>query len=65
MEREGVPDGRDVATTADLWPLVYAVPTEDLQSRARDALRELLEMVTSENADRVAARLYNAAPGGM
>jgi len=35
-------DGRMTATTADLWPIVYAVPTAEAQSAARDALRPLL-----------------------
>ncbi len=35
-------DGRSVATRADLWPLLYAVPTAEAQAVARDSLRELL-----------------------
>jgi MoxR-like ATPase len=34
--------GRDAATEADLWPLVYAVPTPDAQRTAREVLRDLL-----------------------
>jgi MoxR-like ATPase len=34
--------GRSAATDADLWPVVYAVPTPDAQRTARDALRDLL-----------------------
>jgi MoxR-like ATPase len=34
--------GRSVATRADLWPIVYAVPTLDAQAAARTALRDLL-----------------------
>ena len=34
--------GRSTPTTADLWPLVYVVPTEDGQRLARDVLRDLL-----------------------
>ena len=34
--------GRAVATRADLWPLVYAIPTSAGQQSAREALRELL-----------------------
>jgi MoxR-like ATPase len=34
--------GRQVATAADLWPLVLAVPSAEAQSAARDVLRELL-----------------------
>ena len=40
--------GRTEATPADLWPLVYAVPTRDEQSLAREALRPLL--ASAENA---------------
>jgi MoxR-like ATPase len=34
--------GRSIASDADLWPIVYAVPTSDAQRIARDGLRELL-----------------------
>jgi MoxR-like ATPase len=34
--------GRSQATRADLWPLVFAVPTMDAQAAARTALRDLL-----------------------
>lgn len=34
--------GRATPTAADLWPIVYAVPTEAGQRTAREALRELL-----------------------
>jgi MoxR-like ATPase len=34
--------GRSLATDADLWPIVYAVPTPDAQRTARDSLRDLL-----------------------
>ena len=34
--------GREAPTAADLWPLVYAVPTEAGQQVARDQLRDLL-----------------------
>ena len=33
--------GRPEATRADLWPLLYALPTPASQQQARDALREL------------------------
>ncbi len=39
--------GRSEASEADLWPIVYAVPTDEEQLLARDALRELLDR--SEN----------------
>jgi MoxR-like ATPase len=35
-------DGRSAATAADLWPLVYVVPTAAEQEAARDALRDVL-----------------------
>lgn len=35
--------GRSQATQADLWPLIYAVPDEEGQRRAREVLRELLD----------------------
>lgn len=35
-------DGRTVATTADLWPLVYALPTEESQELARGVLADVL-----------------------
>jgi MoxR-like ATPase len=34
--------GRNVASRADLWPLVYAIPTSTGQQNGREALRELL-----------------------
>lgn len=34
--------GRQVATRADLWPLLYAIPTASGQQGAREALRDLL-----------------------
>lgn len=40
--------GREAPAEADLWPIVYAVPTEAEQRVARDNLRDLLER--SENA---------------
>lgn len=33
--------GRTAASGADLWPLLYALPTQASQQQARDALREL------------------------
>ncbi len=35
-------DGRTVATGADLWPIIYAVPTAEGQGVAREALAGLL-----------------------
>lgn len=40
--------GRTAPTEADLWPIVYAVPTAAGQRTARDVLRDLLS--ASENA---------------
>lgn len=40
--------GRTRATRADLWPLVFAVPTREGQTLARDTLREFLS--ESDNA---------------
>jgi MoxR-like ATPase len=40
--------GRDAATRADLWPIVYAVPTLDAQAAARTALRDLLAEARNE-----------------
>jgi MoxR-like ATPase len=34
--------GRTTATRADLWPLVYAIPTSAGQQNAREALRDVL-----------------------
>ncbi|HEX9996273.1 MAG TPA: AAA family ATPase [Abditibacterium sp.] len=36
-------DGRTIATQADLWPLVLAVPGAEDQARAREILRDTLE----------------------
>lgn len=35
-------DGRMIAENADLWTLIYAIPTHEQQSLGRDALHELL-----------------------
>lgn len=40
--------GREAPTVQDLWPIVYAVPSQEGQALARDVLRDLLE--ASENA---------------
>ena len=34
--------GRSIATRADLWPLVFAIPEPEAQLRARELLRDLL-----------------------
>lgn len=41
-------DARSTPTVADLWPIIYAVPTAEGQQQARDALRETLD--ASDNA---------------
>lgn len=51
--------GRSRASEADLWPLVYALPTEQAQNLGRDVLRELL--AASANTALVAA----AAEGSL
>ena len=40
-------DGRSEANEADLWPIVYAVPTADAQAQAREVLRPLLASSTN------------------
>ncbi|MEW6210768.1 MAG: AAA family ATPase [Acidobacteriota bacterium] len=45
--------GRAKPNESDLWPLIFAVPTRDQQSAARDTLRELLAQ--TENATLPAA----------
>jgi len=51
--------GRSTPGMADLWPLVYAVPTQQAQALARDVLRELL--AHSENPALAAAALEASA----
>jgi MoxR-like ATPase len=51
--------GRRAPGAADLWPLVYAVPTKEGQALARDVLRELL--APSENPALAAAALEASA----
>jgi MoxR-like ATPase len=51
--------GRSAPGVADLWPLVYAVPTREGQALARDVLRELL--AHSENPALAAAALEASA----
>lgn len=46
-------DGRTAATDADLWPILYAVPTAEAQAQAREVLRPIL--AASANAALVAA----------
>ncbi|MBL0698841.1 AAA family ATPase [Comamonas sp. JC664] len=51
--------GRRTPGTADLWPLVYAVPTKEAQALARDVLRDAL--AGTENAALPAAALEASA----
>ncbi len=46
-------DGRSSAGDADLWPIIYAVPTAEAQAQAREVLRPLL--ASSANATLAAA----------
>lgn len=41
--------GRETATQADLWPLLYVIPTQQNQQSARDILRDELEQSANEN----------------
>jgi len=53
--------GRDSATSADLWPIVFAIPTAEAQAAGRDVLRDLLAESRSE-ALPVASELASAGP---
>ncbi len=54
-------DGRSVATEADLWPVHFAVPTEDGQRASRELLREVLDASASQTL-RAAAEAAAASP---
>ena len=41
--------GRTQASTADLWPLLYVIPTKETQQSAREVLKDVLEHSTSVN----------------
>jgi len=41
-------DGRTIAEASDLWTLIYAVPTSEQQSLARDALHELFSETSNK-----------------
>jgi MoxR-like ATPase len=45
--------GRSQPTEADLWPIIFALPTQEAQQLGRDALRDFL--VTSENGTLLSA----------
>ncbi|HVG59873.1 MAG TPA: AAA family ATPase [Hyalangium sp.] len=51
--------GRQIPGVADLWPLIYAVPTKEGQALAREVLRELL--AATENPALAAAALEASA----
>ncbi|MCY1030380.1 AAA family ATPase [Corallococcus sp. BB11-1] len=51
--------GRTTPSVADLWPLIYAVPTKEAQALARDVLRDVL--AASENTALPAAALEASA----
>lgn len=51
----GALDGRSTPTAADLWPLIYAVPTDEQQRLARDVLRQLLDQAHSDALSAAAA----------
>ncbi|GAA6167905.1 AAA family ATPase [Sessilibacter corallicola] len=53
--------GRSTATKADIWPLIFVVPTEQEQQDARDLLREELEN-TENNALNAAAEQASLGP---
>lgn len=53
MAAAAVVSGRSSPTEADLWPLVYVVPTREQQDLARENLRDLLKH--TENASLPAA----------
>lgn len=54
-------DGRAAPGAADLWPIVYAVPTAEGQAQAREALAELLAASASEALVAAAADASGAA----
>jgi len=45
--------GRDAPTLADLWPIIFTLPTLDAQRAGRDVLRDLL--MPTENGSLLAA----------
>lgn len=48
-------DGRTLASGADLWPIIFAVPTREGQAIAREALGELLKNAKNEALSAAAA----------
>ena len=57
----GVLAGRESPTTADLWPILFAVPTQDGQRMARDLLRDVLEASQSQTLT-AAAEAASSSP---
>ncbi len=55
-------DGRTAATSADLWPIVYAVPSAEGQAQAREVLRPLLEASRNDTVGAAAAEASMSAP---
>lgn len=53
--------GRSHATRADLWPLVFALPTAEAQASGREVLAELLS--ESQNASLLSAALESSLGG--
>ena len=51
--------GRRAANVSDLWPLIYAIPTQAEQESARDTLRELL----AESESSLSAAALDASSG--
>lgn len=54
-------DGRTSPTEADLWPLVFVVPTPEQQDIARETLRDLLSSTTNKTLP-AAAEEASAGP---
>jgi MoxR-like ATPase len=55
-------DGRTAASAADLWPIVYAVPSAEGQAQAREVLRPLLEASRNDTVGAAAAEASMSAP---
>lgn len=54
--------GREIPGYADLWPLIYVIPTSEAQQTAREVLRDLLE--TTEN-NTLSAAAEHASKGPL
>ncbi|MGD9171602.1 MAG: AAA family ATPase [Candidatus Thiodiazotropha sp.] len=53
--------GREIPGGADLWPLIYVIPTSEAQQTAREVLRDLLE-ATENNTLSAAAEHASKGP---